>query len=170
VLRSSAALATALVALAATGCGSSTNTTTPGTTTAATSPPTRAQFIAQADAICQQAQSELAPLKARVEALKGSSPSTYKVAASLVRENVAISRAVQKKLDALAKPPADAATIEKMLGVLSEEITDKNNAANAIANEEAAGVTAASAADKKAKSFDEGLAQGYGMKVCGRSE
>jgi hypothetical protein len=61
VLRSSAALATALVALAAASCGSTSTKSVSGqtaTTTAAaatTSTPTRAQFIAQADSVCRVA-------------------------------------------------------------------------------------------------------------------
>jgi len=158
------------------GCGStSTKTaTTPATTSTTVSKPapTRAQFIAQADEICKTAHAKIAPLKARAEALRGQSQnsSTYKNLASLLREDVAISRAVQKNLQALPQPPADTATIEKMLAGFSEEITDKNNAADAVAHEEISGIQAANTADKKANAFDEGLAQGYGMKFCGKSE
>ncbi|MGO8905949.1 MAG: hypothetical protein ACLQMH_10045 [Solirubrobacteraceae bacterium] len=167
------ALVVTLAALVGTGCGTtSTQTVRVPTTSAATPVPTRAGFIAQADEICQTAQTQLTPLKARVEALQGQTPSSsiYKTLGTLLREDVTISRAVEKKLQALPQPPADAATIEKILAGLSEEITDKNNAANAVANEETSAIEADSTADKKAKAYDEGLAQGYGMKVCGRSE
>lgn len=90
----------ALAALAVTGCGSTnTKTVVVPTTSAATPVPTRAGFIAQADEICKTAQAELAPIKARVEALSGQSQpssSTYKALAQALRENVAVARTVEK--------------------------------------------------------------------------
>jgi hypothetical protein len=162
------------IAALLTGCGSSSSSTT----TPATSPPagrqavTRAQFIAQADALCQTAQNELAPLKARIESLSSSSETAtaLRQAAALLRQSILITRATQKKLEALARPPADTATIEKMLTGMGEETTYKKDAADAVTKHEPEQFAAVKKLDVKAKSFDEGLAQGYGLKVCGRSE
>lgn len=183
MIRSCSALATALVALAATGCGSTSTKTVAESTspqavavharTTTSSPPARAQFIAQADAVCRTLKSEQAPLEARVHALNGSSensPSNYKALAVLLRQSVRFARTADAKLQSLSKPPGDRATIEKLFAGYSEEATDATKFADALAREERGAWEAAERALTKAIARDRGLARGYGFRVCGTSE
>jgi hypothetical protein len=168
-----------LAALAAAGCGSTATPTAtrPATssrteTAAASEPiPTRAQFIAQADAICRRLRAEQAPLKARVAALQGLSErarSTFKTLASLLRQSIALARAADTRFAAIPRPVGDAATIDKLLAIHSEEVTEATNYANALDSYQRSAWEAAGAALTKAEAFDRGISQGYGMEVCGR--
>jgi hypothetical protein len=197
VLRPSLALVTACVALASTGCGSSSS----GTPTAATQPAsaaatsthsataaqgstgtraathptatptaTRALFIARADTICRTLKSQQAPLEARVHTLNGSSEnsqSNYKELASLLHQSVRFARSADAKLQALAAPPGDGATIEKLLAGYSEEAKYATSFADALTREERGAWEAAEKALARTLALDRGLAQGYGFKVCG---
>jgi hypothetical protein len=196
VLRPFPALVTALVALAAAGCGSSSSPPTAATQPAgaagasthsataaegssgapaatratATPTPTRALYIARADTICRTLKSQQAPLEARVHTLNGSSensPSNYKELASLLRQSVRFARSADAELQALPAPPGDAATIEKLLAGYSEEAKDATNFADALTREERGAWEAAERALAKTLALDRGLAQGYGLKVCG---
>jgi hypothetical protein len=189
VLRSSSALAAAFVALATAGCGSTTNTvhsaatsTNPSTEASTvtlrskgheTAVPTKAQYIAQADAICRTLKSQQAPLKARVRALNGSSqntPSAIKALAPLVHQSVRFSRAADAKLESLSKPTGERGTIEKLLAGYSEEARHATNFADALEHEERGAWEAAEKALAKTLGLDRSLAHGYGFKVCGNSE
>jgi hypothetical protein len=179
--RAALSLAVALVALAATGCGS-TSTPTAASTQAGTgqtaasaatsgSVPTKAQFIAQAEDICRKLSSEEKPLKARQEALKGlSAASSDKAFVSLAHQVVALSRAAGGKLQALPRPPGDAGMIEKLLIVYNEDATDVSNIAYAVANQESSAGEAAAEALKRSITVNSGLAEGFGMKDCTGSE
>jgi hypothetical protein len=161
------------------GCGSSstktvtvptsTHTATAGTSpVATTSPPTRAQFIAQADAVCRSLKSQQAPITSKVGELEAKSGTSSKSAlVALVLQDVTLARAADAKFAAIPKPPSDVATIEKLLTGYAEEATDLSNFADAYSNGERVAQESASASLKKAIAFDRGVAQGYGLKLCG---
>jgi hypothetical protein len=115
--------ATLLLVLAATGCGSS-STTSSATTAAATPPPalTKAQFVAQANAICARANTALAASQAAFEKVGKGSP-------SLAQINTYVSGvfapSIQGQIDAiraLAAPTGEQATVSKMLALAEEDL------------------------------------------------
>ena len=146
----------------------------PATTPAATTPkpvPTKAVFIAQADEICRAGNAELAPFKRRSKALAGDSPAEIReLLPPILRQAVVVERAWIAKLQALPTPSGDATTIAKWLTALNEAMTDARSVADAVEAEGLAAQQPATSAGEKAKTLARGLAQGYGMKVCGKSE
>jgi hypothetical protein len=167
-----------LTVLVAASCGkTSTKTVTVQTGSATGGPksaPTRAQFIAQAEAICRADNAKLAPIKSHVEALKGSTLATrWKRGSALILEAVALERADIAQIRSLPEPSGDASTIAKLLTAAEEKETDESNLAHALANGltngELGAITAAGEAAKTAKAREHYLAQGYGIE-CGGSE
>ena len=165
-------IASALAALLASGCGSTSSPTTqPGSGSSASSV-TRAQFVARANAICTALHGEQALLKPRLTALEHlqSARLARKAGAGIAHESVALARAAEAKLRALARPAADAATIERLLAGYREEVTYATSIANAIASEYPRGQEAAARNLKHAVLVDRGLAAGLGLNVCATSE
>ena len=153
------AISSALVALLAGGCGSTSSTTSaPASTTPAGSGAavTRAQFAAQADAICTTLHTQQAQLKTRLTALEHapSARQARKEGGAIARESVALARAAEAKLQALARPAADAATIERLLAGYREESADASRIAEAITSEYPRGEEAAARDLKRAVAVD----------------
>jgi hypothetical protein len=168
-------LAATLLALCVAGCGStSTQTGTDGTAGAdatAKTAPTKAQFAAQAEAICHALNSQEKPLKARQEALKGLPTAEYdKDFVSVANQVVALSRAAAEKLKTLPRPAGDEATIEKAVATYAEEVVDVANISYAVANQESSAGEAAIAALKRSIATNAPLAEEFGLKDCTGTE
>src|ERR1700677_2608595 len=127
-------LASVLTVLCA-GCGASNShvaSVHAGAESTPTGVSTRAQFVAQAQQICQTLSAQEKPLRARQETLKSLPTATAdKLFVSLVDQVVTLSRAAERKLAALPRPPSDARAISKLLAGFSEEIKDAGAIANA---------------------------------------
>jgi hypothetical protein len=166
-------VAAAAAALAVAGCGSGSAATT--TTVAApalptaTSPATsKAQFIARADAICARSKVRLKPVEQRLKGLAHVSESVVIAEApAVIRQGAKLTREGIAQLQALPAPPGDAATVAKIITALNNEAADIDNLATATASGEGSAVEAAKTAGQTAKATYRGLAQGYGLKVCG---
>jgi hypothetical protein len=160
-----------VVGLALGGCGSSasqtvTVTRAPGNNVAQPVP-TRAEFIAKADAICARLKADQAPLEARAQGSAGEIPSSA-TEASIFREDIRLGRAATARFAALPRPPGDRGVIEKLLTLDGDEATDLGNVADAVEAEDSASFRTAIGTLKKVEAHDYGLAQGLGLKVCGR--
>ena len=85
---------------------------------AAAAAPTKAQFIRQGDALCQQVQQELAPLVRRAQAAK-SLPAgrQWAAAESLWAEQIQIQARFTARLRAVGVPPGDAKARGIVLGL-----------------------------------------------------
>lgn len=169
-----AAVLLCVAALAGCG-GGSTNTTTTTDTRASSSAalavpatPTKAQFIARADTICARTNAKLKPVQQRLAALARASESTVEAkGSSVLREGAAITREGIAQLQALTVPQGDAPTVRKIVTALDDEAADIDNMASATASGEASAIEAAKRAEQTTKATYDGLAQGYGFKVCG---
>jgi len=162
------------VMLVAAGCGSATTKTVTVQTAApaasAKPPPTKVQFIAQAESICRGANSKLAQIIRSVDELKGSTQATAsKRLPPLILEAVTIERAEISKLRSLAEPLGETAIVKKYLTANEEKETDETNLAHALENEELNSIAPAEQAAKTARTREHGLAQGYGIE-CGGPE
>ncbi len=147
--------------------------TTSATTSAhaAASPPTKAQFVARADAICARSNAKIKPVQQQVEVLSHGSESKIEAEApSALRHAGALTREGIARLEALPVPTGDAPTVHKILNALNDEAADIDNIASAIGSGDSTAVEAAKQAGERSKATYRGLAQGYGLKVCGASE
>jgi hypothetical protein len=159
--------------LGATGCGSTSTptATTNAATTSTKSAATKAQFVAQAEAICRRLSVEEKPLKASQESLKGASAAaSAQTFASLADHVVTLSRTADGRLRAIPQPPGEAAAINELLTVYSEEIGDVSNIAYFITHEENSAGEAAAAALKRSIATNSATARGFGMKDCIEAE
>jgi hypothetical protein len=135
--------------------------------------PTKAQFIARADAICARTDAKLKPAQKRLKALPGESASesaayaALRSAAAALRQGATITREGIAQLQALTVPQGDASTVQKIVTALDDEAADIDNMASATASGEASAIDAAKRAEQITKATYGGLAQGYGLKVCG---
>jgi hypothetical protein len=165
-----AVAAASLLALSGCGSGSSKATTgaAPAPKPAANAATTRPQFIARADAICAQVNVRFKPVEQRLEALaRGSESALRSEGPAVIRQGAKITREGIAQLQALPVPSGDAPTVGKIITALNNEAADIDNIAAATANGEASGIEAAKKAEQTTKATYRGLAQGYGLKVCG---
>ena len=163
--------ATVLVCLlAAAGCGgSSTSTATQTVTVGHTQELTKAEWIAKADAICAETQEETAPLKAEANALKEApeNASTYQKLAEVLKAGTASIPKETTALRALEPPSGDQGIIQKMIGTVEANATLGESMADALENSDLGRFEALNEQAKENTIKAKGLAQGYGLKVCG---
>jgi hypothetical protein len=160
-----AVIAAMLLVVAITGCGGGSTSTTAATVPAA---PAKAQFIARADAICARTNAKLKPVQQRLAALARESESTVETGESAaLRQGATITREGIAQLQALTVPPSDAATVKKIITALDDEAADIDTMASATASGEASAIEAAKRAEQTTKATYGGLAQGYGLNICG---
>jgi hypothetical protein len=158
----------AVSVLALTACGTTKTTT-------AVKRPTKAQYIAESDAICRAGRLERKPLlsearanvlAARRGALSESAQAAEKEAASLLLRNTALIRAEDARLRKLPEPPGEGRTIEQLRKNASEGLANGDKVANALAKDELTAAGADVAAGRTAAASGERLARQYGFKVC----
>ncbi len=163
-----------LAAMTAVGCGS---TGTPsvsvhaGTAAGApTSGATPARFIAAADEICRALRSRQQPLNARVQALTQETATARAQLQALLRQSVVFARAADAKLQALPRPPGDAATIDKLLAGYHKEAAEVMSFADTLTKGEPEKQRFAMGSLERTTASDRTLAESLGMKACAVSE
>lgn len=158
-------LAALLLLLA--GCASSGMQSAPAGASASKASAAKARFIAGAQAACRTLKAQEQPLEARQETLKEQPAGiSDKAFVSLAQQVVVLSQAAHARLQALARPAADADAITTLLASFSQEIADVSDEANAVA----AGKTATGerADQQLEKSIEQNSpsAAAYGMNDC----
>jgi hypothetical protein len=170
--RRSAVLMT-LVALAVAGCGSTSKPTvsaTTGTSAAAPTPSaTTARFIVAADGICRTLRSEQQPLNARVQALTQETATARAQLQALLRQSIVFARAADAKLQALPRPPSDAATIERLLAGYRQEAAEVSSFADVLTKQEPEKQRFVLGSLERATASDRALAKSLGLKLCAAS-
>lgn len=169
--RGTLGLAAVLAALLCSGCGGSASTSSTGAraqgATSSSASSTKAQYVAQAEAICRTLSAQEQPLKARQESLKTLAPEAADTAfVSIVAKLVAYSQAAARKLHALAPPAGDTQAVEQLLSSFSQETADAKAIEQAARKQES--TPGEEAQDALKKTIDEhlALAERYGMKDC----
>jgi hypothetical protein len=156
------------------GCGSSDNhaaSVHAGAESTPTGVSTKAQFVTQAQAICQGLSASEKPLKARQETLKSlPSAAADKLFVSLVDQVVKLSRAADSRLEALARPADDSSAISKLLAGFTAEINDAVGIARAARSEESTSGEASEDALKRSIAANIAAAGAFGMRACFGSE
>ncbi len=149
--------ASSSAAVASTGASSS---TAGSSTTTAALAPTKAQFIAEADAICSGAAGELSRLTPKIEA-NATTAAQIEQKAKPLSEAAAIHAQELAKLEALAEPTGEAATLSAIWSSHSQIIALLRRTASAIgrldltalAQDETASARIGSVLEQRAKAF-----------------
>lgn len=168
-------LAGLIVALAASaGCGGSDSDSTSADTTAADSSEealTKAEFIEQADAICEDHKPEREALQEQAEELadevNSGADQAREELADLLSEAGGDAEAEYEELHALSPPPPDASLIDTMLSTADSQVGLTEEAADALREKEYKTFTALTVEVGKVKAKASGIAVAYGLKVCG---
>lgn len=170
-----------LVALLLAGCGNgggeneTAEAAAPSTTEAETTVdmPTKAEYIAQVDAICADVQAEAAELQRQAQELQAQSDELPKAeflerAASFWGDQIRVTESFREQVAQLDPPPGD----EDRVGQFVESIDDGLAIAREIeATLEGGDDIVASTVEEYGQAVVRGntLAQAYGFEVCGRT-
>jgi hypothetical protein len=146
----------AIAVLALAGCGGSNPRTTPS----------KAQFIARADAICGHEAAKLS----RVKAGDHASGASLGQVPRLIRQVAAIHEAATAKLESLPQPPGQASTIAGWLTARTVAATFELDTAEAPTGEHSVAGSDIRAALHRATALVRSLSQSYGFRVCGTTE
>lgn len=163
--RSGLALASAALVLSACGGGAATKA-------GPTPSPTKAAYIARADAVCQSARASLAQVQGPTKALLalGDTPKAYTQAAILFRRIQTLEQDELRRLQALPLPAGDVTTLRSYLQGVSSAVALVGRLADAFARRDKPTLTALVQQGSRMAATTKGLAQGYGFKVCGHSQ
>jgi hypothetical protein len=156
--RMALAAAIALVGLSAVGCGSASKPTT-----------ALAQFASQANEICRALTQQQLEIEARARARAETSPASQAYARAW-RETEAVSRAADEKVQALARPGAEAGTIKRLVVGYFEEADREKIVANAYASGDAVAVETAYRSSNALAKRDALVARSLGMTDCAKAD
>lgn len=127
----------------------------------------KAAFVARAEGICHGLSLQAKPLKAQAESLKAGAEKAF---VSVADKVLALSRAAERQLRALPRPPGDAGRIENLLSIYGGQLTYISAIAHAVALQEKSTGEAATAALRKSAANHGALAREFGLKGCFGSE
>lgn len=165
-----------LLLLAFAGCGGGGSDSSPSTTTQTETvtvesgqPLSKADFIARADAICSAAKEEVDGLDGEIQELSDSASSSSDLAklAGLFRKAADSTQGEVDQIRDLEPPSADQEIINQMLSTVDAEISQINEAADAVENSDEDELNVLGTQIKTTAAKAKGIAQGYGFKVCG---
>jgi hypothetical protein len=133
---------------------------------------TKQAFIQEADALCSDYQAQAEPIRDEVEAIEQSSdpesPKSVVRLGELLAEAVAKAEAELESIRELEPPEADASTIETMLDTAQEGNGSADEYAEALEEGEASRFGDLGKETEAANNRAKGIAEGYGLKVCGQ--
>ncbi len=132
----------------------------------------KAEFIEAADAACSDYQAKRQPIKGEIEAIEGSanpeSPKSVVRLGELLKEVIAAADVELESIRELEPPPGDEATIGKMLELAQEDNDLGGEVAGALEEGETSRVGELSSEVEAVANRAKGIAEGYGLKVCGQ--
>jgi hypothetical protein len=128
--------------------------------------PTKAAFIARADAVCSQETARLSGLRARERASSASPVDARR----LIHQLVGIQEAATARLESLSQPAGEATTIARWLTARTVAATFELDTAEAPSGKGSVAGRDIRAALGRAIARVRDLSQSYGFRVCGASE
>jgi hypothetical protein len=151
------------------GCGGSSTTTSVQTVTSngAQGAPTKAEYIKEADAICTQFRADTKDLFDEIQQFQVTSTEDLHKLADLIRQGVPKLQEEAARLRQLQPPGGDEAIINNYLSTGESAVSLLSDTADAADHADVSrlrelGPELTSLSDKA-----QGIAQGYGFKVCG---
>jgi hypothetical protein len=161
-----------LVAALVAACGDDDADEGTETVTVETSPPAEAlsksEFIEQADAICEDLHGERDPIENQAQ--EAYERNDYEEAADLLEEGVRVSRAAFAEIDALAEPPSDEQVVREMLDTNERGLVLIETGLDPLRNGDLDRFATLAEEAESIGQRTNGMAQGYGFKVCGAQE
>ena len=137
-----------------------------GTATTETAKPlTKTEYIEQADPICGNLNSQLESLNEEV--LRQLSGRDFEAAADTVSEAVEVSRSGIRKLEALPKPTGDETVLDQLDEARQQIVAVLMSGEDAIRQEALVRIGSLPGKLEAADQRADGIATGYGFKVCG---
>jgi hypothetical protein len=176
MIRAGALLVTIAMAILLQACGgggSSSSTSGSPAAASSTGELSKSEWIAQADEICQTYKDETSDLKSEFESLEESglsSPKELVEGAALFREILPKSEEETEELRELDPPSGDESILDAMLSKVEEAQAVLLKVADALEEGEIAEVSSFVKEGEQANNTAKGMAQGYGLKVCGSEE
>ena len=155
-LRTCACTSGVVALLALAGCGG----------TGARTAPTRAQFAAQADAVCRFEAEKLS----RAAAFEHAPVAAFSSVPRLIRQAVAIRELADSRLEALRVPAGQAAAIGRWLTARTVAATLQRDAAEAPAGQFPKATRDLDEALASARALERRLGEGHGFTICTRNE
>jgi hypothetical protein len=170
VTRLSGAATLLVLGLAVAGCGGDGESEEPSTVTQTVEEQsgalTKAEFIQRADAICQAGHEEGEPLVAEFQEAQQAGDAAK--AADLLRQAADVADEEAGELRDLEPPPADADILDDYISAGETTIQTGRDLADAIDAGDTQAVQVLSDRFNEQTSTTQGIAQGYGFKVCGQ--
>jgi len=129
-------------------------------------------FIEEADAACSDYQAKRQPIKEEIETIEGSanpeSPKNVVRLGELLKEAIAAADVELESIRELEPPQGDEATIGKMLELAQEDNDLGGEVADALEEGETSRVGELTNEVEAVANRAKGIAEGYGLKVCGQ--
>ena len=157
-----------VVALA--GCGGGESATTNAESELSDKTPTKRAYLARGDAICADAQAELARLQPKIDKARAASgDEQVELAKEIWREQIGILDGFSSEIKALGAPPGDEERIREFVRSLDE---GERLGRDILSHVEDGDEPPQELVEDYAQSAYRGnaLARAYGFKVCGREE
>jgi rubrerythrin len=155
------------------GCGGGGDSTGGSGSTSAeptgSTPLSKAEFIAQADGICEAANESQAPLQKKFEGLqKAEGPNAEQELGESMTALASAGQAETKEIRALVPPKKDAAEVKRLLDSEEAALATATEAATALEEGKAETFYGLVEAISAKSAVAQGFAEGYGLKVCGQ--
>lgn len=160
-------------ALVATGCGDSSSTAATQMVTVGHSEElTKAEWITEADAICTEANEEADPMQDEANALSEApeTASTLQKLGEILKRGIPSITKETAALRELEPPAVDEQIVQKMIGTVEANVTLGNSMADALESNDLERFEALNEQAEENTTKSQGLAQGYGLKVCGADD
>jgi NTP pyrophosphatase (non-canonical NTP hydrolase) len=129
---------------------------------------TKADYIAQADAICKSERAKRDELESQVNDLAPITSQDTGEVADLLRQSSENLKGEIRQLRALHPPPADAGTLDSMLSTLGAEVAETDRWADAYDNQDEREIRLLQVRIADLTARASGIAQRYGFKACGQ--
>jgi hypothetical protein len=134
---------------------------------------TKAAFIEEADALCSAYQDQTEPIRDEIEGIEKSSnpesPKNVVRLGELLGEAVATAEGELESIRELEPPQADASTLETMLDTAQEGNGSAAEYGEALEEGETSRFGDLGKETEAANNRAKGMAEGYGLKVCGQA-
>jgi hypothetical protein len=127
---------------------------------------TKAEFIEEADAICKAGHEEAEPLEDTFQ--QAQQAGDAEKAADIVRQVADIADEEASKLRALEPPPADAEIVDEYISAGVSGVQTARDLADALDAGDTAQAEVLGDQFNERTSAAQGIARGYGFKVCGQ--
>jgi hypothetical protein len=166
IARVATAAALAAATLAAAGCGSADDGFGAGGTA-----PTKADAVIALDALCRQANADLAPFRAQLQEIgtAGTPKDAWAKAADVARQAHDVQQGYVAKLDAVAAPAAGRATLDQWRALTRQRGQALADLSAAFSAGQRTRIRRLTARLPRLTARASALARAYGLRSCGRT-